>query len=545
MKISSFVNIFVIIAFAVLAANAQLPTIKSNSNTVTIQDGAFEKKDGWHLSPETKPDVYETSVKKGSKKTVEFITDIDKISFDVEAGKTYDFIIQKGETKCYTRIKASELKFWNDPDFWESSALKTPYKQNISNEEKIAGLSKFWSEAKYNFINFDLVPGLDWDKTYLEFIPKVLATNSTLEYYRILQQFCAKLRDSHTNVYFPRELRDEVQAGPAIRTRLVEGHVLIVDLLDPRLKDQGLAVGQEVVEVDGVPVKEYAEKNVSPYVGENTSQSQETAVYQYYLLRGAVSRPVELTLKDAKGTTFKRSLPRHTRDEINKLPDPWKPFELSFLPNNIAVVTINTMNDGPGEEKFMAENFPAISKASAVILDLRENGGGSSNVGYNILSYFVDKPFKGSSWFTREYHPAFRPWGQSDTTYGKSAEEISMEQIKQMRHGAEPFLGPFVVLSSPRTFSAAEDFLVAFKPTKRGLIIGEPSGGSTGQPLNITLPGGGMARICSKHDTFADGTEFVGVGVIPNILVSPKVTDFTKGKDAVLERAVEEIRKMK
>lgn len=120
-----------------------------------------------------------------------------------------------------------------------------------------------------------------------------------------------------------------------------------------------------------------------------------------------------------------------------------------------------------------------------------------------------------------------------------------MEQIKQMRHGAEPFLGPFVVLSSPRTFSAAEDFLVAFKPTKRGLIIGEPSGGSTGQPLNITLPGGGMARICSKHDTFADGTEFVGVGVIPNILVSPKVTDFTKGKDAVLERAVEEIRKMK
>lgn len=118
-----------------------------------------------------------------------------------------------------------------------------------------------------------------------------------------------------------------------------------------------------------------------------------------------------------------------------------------------------------------------------------------------------------------------------------------MEQIKQMRNGVEPFLGPLVVLSSPRTFSAAEDFLVAFKPTKRGLIIGEPSGGSTGQPLVISLPGGGTARICSKHDTFADGTEFIGVGVIPDIAVSPKVTDFTQGKDAVLERAIEEIKK--
>lgn len=120
-----------------------------------------------------------------------------------------------------------------------------------------------------------------------------------------------------------------------------------------------------------------------------------------------------------------------------------------------------------------------------------------------------------------------------------------MEQIKQMRNGEQAFLGPFVVLSSPRTFSAAEDFLVAFKPLKRGLIVGEPSGGSTGQPLVISLPGGGTARICSKHDTFADGTEFVGVGVIPDILVRPKVTDFTEGRDAILERAIDELERSK
>ena len=107
----------------------------------------------------------------------------------------------------------------------------------------------------------------------------------------------------------------------------------------------------------------------------------------------------------------------------------------------------------------------------------------------------------------------------------------------------QPFLKPIVVLSSPRTGSAAEDFLVAFKPLKRGLVIGEPSNGSTGQPLNISLPGGGSARICSKYDTFPDGTQFVGVGVLPDILAKPKVSDFTENKDSVLEVALQELAK--
>ena len=526
-------------------AQDTIPTIKSGSSKASIQDGDVLKKDGWNLAPEAKPDVYETTVKKGKTKRVEFITDMDKIGFDVEAGKTYDFIIQKGDAKCYTQIKASELKFWNDADFWESPSIKTPYKENISNEEKIAGLSKFWSEAKYNFINFNLVPDLDWDKTYLEFIPKVLATRSTLEYYRVLQEFCGKLKDSHTNVYFPKELQTEVNAGPAITTRLIEGRVVIVGLLDPKLKGDGIEVGQEITAIDGIPARTYADENVAPYVSENTPQSQETAVYQYFLLRGSVSKPVELTLKDAKGNILKRTLPRLSRQDRLKLPNAAKLYELKMLPNNIALVTVNTMSDAPGEEKFFADNFAAMSKADGIILDLRENGGGNSSVGYNILSYFVDKPFKGSSWYTREYHPTYRPWGQPDKTFGEEAAEISMDVIKQMRNGAEPFLGPLIVLSSPRTFSAAEDFLVAYKPIKRGLIVGEPSGGSTGQPLQISLPGGGSARICSKHDTFADGSEFVGIGVLPDILVKPKVTDFTEGRDAILEKALKELERSK
>lgn len=531
--------------FPFLPINAQekFPIVKTNSDLVSIKDGEILKKDTWKLAPHLKPDIYETTVRQGEKKRVIFITDLDSIGFDVEAGKKYAFIIQKGDTLCYTQIKVNLLEFWNDKNFWESPAMNTPFKPNLTNEEKIAGLSKFWSEAKYNFINFHLLPGLDWDKTYLEFIPKVLATKSTLEYYQVLQMFCAKLKDGHTSIYLPDELAEEVAARPAIQTRLVENKVIIIDIYDENLKKDGLTVGQEIVEIDSIPVKKYAEEKVSPFIGASTPQSLEAYVYGYFLFNGSISKLVELTIKDFKGNLLRRSLPRLRWQDLNKLVPQQPAFEMKMLPNNVAHVKINTMVDGGKADQIFAQRFSEISKADALVLDLRENMGGSSIIGYKILSFLIDTPFKQSKWLTREYHPAFRAWGRTEKAFGDAnAFEYNLEAVKKLRgENTQPFLKPVVVLSSPRTFSAAEDFLVAFKPLKRGLIIGEPSGGSTGQPLVISLPGGGIARICSKRDTFPDGTDFVGIGVIPDVLTQPKFSDFIENKDSVLERALMEL----
>jgi C-terminal processing protease CtpA/Prc len=80
---------------------------------------------------------------------------------------------------------------------------------------------------------------------------------------------------------------------------------------------------------------------------------------------------------------------------------------------------------------------------------------------------------------------------------------------------------------------------MAFELMQRGPLIGEPSGGSTGNPLQFELPGGGKARICAKRDTYPDGRSFVGKGIAPDILVAPTVADVRSGRDPVLERALE------
>lgn len=103
--------------------------------------------------------------------------------------------------------------------------------------------------------------------------------------------------------------------------------------------------------------------------------------------------------------------------------------------------------------------------------------------------------------------------------------------------GERPFLGPVVVLIGSRTASAAEDFLVPLKATKRATLIGTPTYGSTGNPLLVKLYKADL-WICTSWDRFPDDTEFVGVGIQPDILVQRTRRDVAEGKDPALERAV-------
>ncbi len=72
--------------------------------------------------------------------------------------------------------------------------------------------------------------------------------------------------------------------------------------------------------------------------------------------------------------------------------------------------------------------------------------------------------------------------------------------------------------------------------------MGEASGGSTGQPLSFPMPGGGTARVCAKRDSYPDGKEFVGVGVIPHVVVKQTVNGIRTGRDPVLDAAVQHLK---
>jgi hypothetical protein len=83
-----------------LFAQQNLPIIRAKSKTVDIQDGDDFKKATWTISPDLKPDIYQTQSKK-----VTFYTDIDSITFKVIPNQKYNFIILlNGKDSAYTQI---------------------------------------------------------------------------------------------------------------------------------------------------------------------------------------------------------------------------------------------------------------------------------------------------------------------------------------------------------------------------------------------------------------------------------------------------------
>lgn len=418
-----------------------------------------------------------------------------------------------------------------------AAALETPYRETLPLSERLAGVSRLWSEAKYNFANFDLVPQLDWDAVYLRTLERVKHTPRTLDYYRELQRMVAQLQDGHSNVYPAEPLYDRLWARPALRTARIEGRVWITEVLDPQLSRQGLAPGQEILRIDQRPVEAHVRERVLPFLSASTPQDREARAYGAELLAGDARQPITLQLREvaaAPGGAARLktvTVPRLGVEQVFPLMQR-EPFVWRMLPGQVALVTLNGFDDDTAADAYL-KAFDAIAqaRARAIVFDLRHNGGGNSSVGYRILATLTRLALPTSQWWTRGHVSAWRAWGRPMPVEGGSHGEI---QPDAQRH----FAGPVAVLTSAGTYSAAEDFVAAFKSLRRGPVVGGATGGSTGQPLFFKLPGGGQARICTKRDLLADGTEFVGKGIVPDLPVVTTVAGWRAGRDEVLEAAL-------
>ncbi len=438
-----------------------------------------------------------------------------------------------------------------------SDSPQSGYQENLSDAEKIFGLAEFWKEVSYNFAYFDHVPDLDWNAAFREYVPKVLATKSTKDYYRVMMRFGAMLKDGHTGVYPPQELMGPAHYDKAPISSKPIGHRAIVTNVEKRLADQ-VPLGSEVLAVDGIPTETYLLERVIPLVSSSSEHGLwEAAVYGYAplgfgLTVGEPGSQVTFTIrtpdgqqKDVRMTrdAEKRAAAGQLEMMVAEAYPPQSLLEQRWLEDGVLYVALNSFNDGQIVDRFKNEVVPALANGKGVILDIRQNGGGSSEIAKAILDYFVDQPLKGSAWRTREHVAAYKAWGaigdQNYTRYAKGDawKQNDYEQFKPSN--VTKFLGPVVVLISCYTGSAAEDLLIYIDGLERFTTVGEPTWGSTGQPLSLQLPGGGGARICTKRNTYPDGRDFVGYGVQPDVKIERTPPALIGKEDNILSKGLE------
>ena len=407
----------------------------------------------------------------------------------------------------------------------------------LAESKKVYWLSRLWAEASYNFAFFDQVPALNWDDTYREFIPQVLETKTDWEYYRVLRRFYALLHDGHTRVFPPRVLRNKYYgtATKKLVTRLIEGKVIVTAVPDDSLRAAGLKQGMEILTVDGEDVFDYANRMVLPYASASTSQDMALQVYGHFLLSGDVSRPAKVKVRGLSGDTRVFDIHREPwimEEEIHK----GEPFHFRLLPNNIGYLKIKSFMDSEQFRPEFDSVYKKILKTNGLIIDVRNNFGGSTQITYYVLQQFTDSSFKTVTWKSPMNIGAHRAWGRNEPWYVEQGYDI--EPLK----GVNIYTRPVNLLVDESTFSAAEDFTMAFMTIGRGKVIGRKTAGSTGSAIMIKMPQNSLAFVCTKKDYFPDGREFVGFGISPDIEVKATVEDVIEDKDAMLETAVQDLK---
>lgn len=421
----------------------------------------------------------------------------------------------------------------------------------LSVEKKIAGLSLVWQEANYNFAFFDNVPDLDWNAEFEAAIVKVMATPTDYAYIRAVQRFVALLGEAHTNLEPGKAFRAAHGGHPAVELEEIERRAVVVNTSTSLAGN--LPLGSVIWSIDGIPVESYLCERVFPYMSASTTHylwRQSIRGHKWRavgLLVGDVGSTVTVAVETARGDRLDialERLPHNAEIEWQHPPrEKLEALEFRRLDDGILYFALNTFNTPDIVPEF-EKHLEALEDAKAVILDIRNNGGGNSRHGWNIGRYFSDVPLAASRWKTRTHLAAYKAWGK----FSKDPEKKLHYQMNAWDGPDEPsmidpadrhFIVPLAILIGASTYSAAEDFLSFMRAVPHAVFVGEPTAGSTGQPLTFQIPGGAWVGITSKHDTMPDGTEFVGLGVQPDALVDETLDAHRAGRDLVLERAID------
>ena len=405
--------------------------------------------------------------------------------------------------------------------------------------QKMWGLMKLWSEIKYNFVYFDQVPDLDWDSHVKKAIPDVISTESRASYYKVMQKITARLNDGHTFIQPPNGISFFVTGkySPPLELQMIEKKILITRVgSTDEIKIQKIKPGLEIIAIDHIPAVKYFSEKVLPFCSASTSQAKESFGL-LRLLEGEKNSVIQLTLKEFKGKPRIVTLSRSINSSFygpqfkHRILELFPLVRQKRLINNIIYFSFSAFFMPTIVDDFFGMlNKLDMKKISGMIIDLRFNLGGNSENGYKIISRLISKPVQTSKWKTRQYMPAYRSWGRTEKWFESSGKMIN-PAIE------EKYNGPLIILIGPFTISAAEDFIIPLKFSKRALLVGEKTAGSTGNMVVVQLPGEGKLHICSKRDVYPDGKEFVGFGIQPDIEVLISQLDIINNNDPVLERA--------
>lgn len=246
----------------------------------------------------------------------------------------------------------------------------------------------------------------------------------------------------------------------------------------------GLMAGDRVISVDGVDLAD------ATVLGVTTA------------LRGPAGTTVTVTIqRDGEPLTLRVRRGELVSDDVT----------VSSLKGGIVVVRVSAFTRGVGRQ--VRDAVAAAPPGAGIVLDLRADPGGLITEAVEVASVFLD--------------------GGPVVSYQKRGQPVQVLDAVAANVSADPL----VVLVDGGTASAAEIVAAALQDRNRAVVVGSRTYGKGSVQEPTTLSDGSAIELTVGRYLTPSGRSIDGVGVEPDILVSPSL-----GATAAEGRAVQVLR---
>lgn len=348
---------------------------------------------------------------------------------------------------------------------------------------------------------------LDMDSLHDVFAKRIeTEVKSSADFGLLLKEYFAALNAGHAKICL-----DSYGAARSLdyfTPQYIEGRLFVSHPTD-YLTQNGFKDKDEIVAINGIPTslwiaqeEKYTSASTEAYrkmrTAECAFESWADTVRTYAIKREGKEIMITLPLK--KYDFFaKRKKPNYANSKV--------------INGNVGYIEITSMMEGATEDFVKA--FDKVKQLPYLIIDVRRNGGGSSGEGRRICEYLVRKPQPHCLSYNIEITP--KP---------------------------DAYKGKIYLLTSNYTFSAAESFVIDMKESGNATLVGEATGGDTGNNPQTFKTSNNIYFVVPTNEPALSpkGFPLEGKGVEPHYKVHQTVSDFQKNVDTVLEAVLKLIK---
>ncbi len=374
-------------------------------------------------------------------------------------------------------------------------------------EERIYGVSQIWKMAADHYAGWDLTDeDMSWDEAYQIACEEAGNAKTSYEYYLALRKFLANLNHG---------ISDEVY-GPSVTYGwgvfpIFIGYVEDQWVVGSTKDEEKYPIGTVVEQINGMEPGEYLEKTFGEYVGTKTPGVRENLLAEM-MLYGEAGEELAIELRKPGTNEIVSVVETWTMDNRFK-PQQWTYssvsidstelytsdyFQVNELTEEICCFTLKSEKEWSCLDEYYEKVVPILAGYEGVVLDWRNDRGGDSMIGDNMVGQMILENF--------------------------------------LEEGT-----PIVMVIWRKTEGSGEAVVAEAK--RAGVpLVGTRTKGAVGDAMEIDLGGGWKTYISTEKYLTSEGVDLTNHGIEPDVYVDFTIEDLMNGHDAQMERAVQVLR---